>query len=40
MTMPIHPLVEEVLEDILTTEKYWVTAAEEELLLNRESPLE
>ncbi|KRX09789.1 hypothetical protein PPERSA_02661 [Pseudocohnilembus persalinus] len=40
MTMPIHPLVEETLDDILSTEKYWVSAAEEDILLNRETPLE
>lgn len=40
MTMPIHPLVKEALIDVLGTQKYWVTAAEEDILLNRETPLE
>lgn len=38
--MPIHPLLDETLTDILSTNKYWVSAAEEEILLNRESHLE
>lgn len=38
--MPLHPLLDEVLTDIIETEKYWVTAAEEDKILHRESPLE
>lgn len=38
--MPLHPLVEEVLTDVIDTEKYWVTAAEEEKLLVRDQPLD
>lgn len=34
--MPLHPLVEEVIVDVIETERYWVSAAEEEKLLVRD----
>jgi len=29
LTMPLHPLLEEIAVDIIETEKYWVHAADE-----------
>lgn len=31
--MPVHPIIDEVGKNIFETEKYWITAAEENILL-------